>query len=171
MDRGRRGVPGALADRQPAAAGAGACLADGAAARRPSRHGAAGGQGRHAERQAGQETGTSLSIPLGDALAAVIAATKPVGLQTFLVDSKGRPFDSKSLGAWFSEACQASGVDKPMHGLRKLACSRLAEAGASVFEVQAVSGHKSLGEVSRYTRAASQTALARSAMAKAKVKP
>ena len=60
-----------------------------------------------------------------------------------------------------------AGVDKPMHGLRKLACSRLAEAGASVFEVQAVSGHRSLSEVSRYTKAASQVALARSAMAKA----
>jgi hypothetical protein len=40
------------------------------------------------------------------------------------------------------------------HGLRKAACRRLAEVGATAHQIMAVSGHKSLREVERYTRAA-----------------
>ena len=52
------------------------------------------------------------------------------------------------------------------HGLRKAACRRLAEAGASVNEIAAVSGHRSLNEIARYTRAVDQEKMARSAMAR-----
>jgi integrase len=51
------------------------------------------------------------------------------------------------------------------HGLRKAACRRLAEAGRSTNEIAAISGHKSLREVERYTRAASQLHMAKAAKA------
>jgi integrase len=51
-----------------------------------------------------------------------------------------------------------------MHGLRKAAVRRLAEAGCSANEIAAITGHASLEEVARYTRAAEQRKLARSAM-------
>jgi integrase len=50
------------------------------------------------------------------------------------------------------------------HGLRKAACRRLAEAGCSANEIMAISGHASLREVERYTKAADQERLARAAM-------
>ena len=50
------------------------------------------------------------------------------------------------------------------HGLRKAAARRLAEAGCSANEIAAITGHASLEEVARYTRAAEQRKLARSAM-------
>jgi integrase len=53
------------------------------------------------------------------------------------------------------------------HGLRKAACRRLAEAGCSANEIAAISGHASLREVERYTRAADQERMARNAMARA----
>jgi hypothetical protein len=44
----------------------------------------------------------------------------------------------------------------------------LAEAGATPYEIMAVTGHKSLEEVERYTRAARKKGLADSAIAKIK---
>jgi integrase len=45
--------------------------------------------------------------------------------------------------------------------LRKAAARRLAEAGCSANVIAAVTGHKSLREVARYTAAADQLRLAR----------
>jgi integrase len=52
------------------------------------------------------------------------------------------------------------------HGLRKAACRRLAEAGCSANEIASISGHASLDEVARYTKAADQARLARNAFAR-----
>jgi integrase len=54
--------------------------------------------------------------------------------------------------------------------LRKAAARRLAEAGCTEREIAAITGHASLREVQRYTRAADQTRLALSAMAKVKTR-
>jgi hypothetical protein len=43
---------------------------------------------------------------------------------------------------------------------------RLAERGATTKEIASVSGHKTLKEVERYTKAADQARLARAAMAR-----
>ena len=56
------------------------------------------------------------------------------------------------------------------HGLRKASMTRLAEAGCSVHEIAAFSGHKTLSEIAHYTRSVEQAALAREAMAKARTK-
>ena len=50
------------------------------------------------------------------------------------------------------------------HGLRKAALTRLAAAGCTVHEIAAISGHKTLSEVQRYTDAADQARLAQAAM-------
>jgi integrase len=52
------------------------------------------------------------------------------------------------------------------HGLRKAAARRLAEAGCTLHEIAAVTGHKTLSQIERYTRAASQEALNASAIEK-----
>jgi integrase len=52
------------------------------------------------------------------------------------------------------------------HGLRKAAARRLAEEGCSAHEIAAWTGHLTLKEVERYTRAADQARLARQAMAR-----
>jgi integrase len=54
------------------------------------------------------------------------------------------------------------------HGLRKATARRLAEAGCTMHEIAAITGHASLSEVQRYTKAADQARLARAAMDKAK---
>jgi integrase len=52
------------------------------------------------------------------------------------------------------------------HGLRKALLRRLVEHGGSAKEIAAISGHKSLGEVERYTAAADQRKLSAAAIAK-----
>jgi hypothetical protein len=49
-------------------------------------------------------------------------------------------------------------------GLRKAALTRLAEVGCTVHQIAAISGHKTLREVQRYTEKAEQAKLAREAM-------
>lgn len=56
------------------------------------------------------------------------------------------------------------------HGLRKAAARRLAEANCTVHEIAAITGHASLREVARYTKAADQKRLAISAMEKVKTR-
>jgi integrase/recombinase XerD len=52
--------------------------------------------------------------------------------------------------------------------LRKATAAALAEAGATAHEIAAVTGHTSLEEIERYTRAARKKKLADSAIAKLK---
>jgi integrase len=86
---------------------------------------------------------------------------------TFLVTQSGQPFSAAGFTNWFRKQCKAAGlpVGLSVHGLRKAACRRLAEAGCSANLIAAVSGHRSLREVQRYTEAADQARMARSAMA------
>jgi integrase len=51
------------------------------------------------------------------------------------------------------------------HGLRKAIMRRLAESG-STNEIAAISGHRTLKEIERYTAAADQARLSKGAMAK-----
>ena len=52
------------------------------------------------------------------------------------------------------------------HGLRKAIMRRLAESGSSAMEIAAISGHRTLKEIERYTAAADQVRLSKGAMAK-----
>jgi integrase len=79
----------------------------------------------------------------------------------------GKPFSVKGFGQFVSAAINAAGLPAKCkaHGLRKAAARRLAEAGCTAKQIQAITGHKSLEEVERYTRKADQKRLARQAMA------
>ena len=68
----------------------------------------------------------------------------------------------------FADWCKQAGMPAgcSAHGLRKTACRRLAEAGCTVHEIAAISGHASIAEVQRYTKAADQARLASAAMAR-----
>jgi integrase len=77
----------------------------------------------------------------------------------------GAPFTPNGFGNWWRDRCNDAGLPHcSFHGLRKAAATRLANAGCSVDQVKAITGHRSLAEVARYTRAADQQRLARSAI-------
>lgn len=80
---------------------------------------------------------------------------------TFLATAQGRTRSSKALGHLISEAAQAARVDKSAHGLRKARAKALAEAGATVHQIAAWTGHITLEEVEHYTREANRRAAVR----------
>jgi integrase len=113
-----------------------------------------------------QKTGAALPpIPISADLAAAINAAAPSEHVVFLMNELGRSFTAKGFGQRFTKHCERVGLKGlSPHGLRKAACRRLAEAGCSANEIAALSGHKSLNEVARYTRAADQARMARNAV-------
>jgi integrase len=113
-----------------------------------------------------QKTGTRLRIPMHAELMRVLAVTPRTNL-TFLVTEFGKPFTAAGFGNWFRDRCNEAGLPQcSAHGLRKCAATRLAEAGCTVHEIMAITGHKSLSQVAPYTRAADQERLARQALRK-----
>jgi len=107
-----------------------------------------------------QKTGKKLSIPVLDELKAVLDAG-PTGDLTYLVTQYDKPFTSNGFGNWFRRQCDAAGLPQcSAHGLRKAAASGLAEKGCSTHEIMSITGHDSLQEVQRYTKAAEQKQLA-----------
>jgi integrase len=114
-----------------------------------------------------QKTGAMLAIPLLHELATIIEAT-PSDHLTFLTTSYGKPFTAAGFGNWFRDRCNEAGLPEhcAAHGLRKAACRRLAEAGCSANVIASISGHTTLTEVARYTKAADQERMAREGMAK-----
>jgi integrase len=115
-----------------------------------------------------EKTDTELEILIHADLREILEAT-PSGHLTFIVTDRGGPYASGSFSMWFKKSCRSAELPHCCaHGLRHAAARRLADAGASVHEVASITGHRSLGEVVRYTRSADQRKLAASAMAKVK---
>jgi integrase len=111
------------------------------------------------------KTGTSVAIPIHPQLKAVLASSA-TGQMTFLTTETGAPFSPGYFTNWFGLSVRAAGLSLGLsaHGLRKAMCRRLAEAGCTVHEIQAISGHVSLKEVERYTKGVEQKRLANAAM-------
>jgi len=118
-----------------------------------------------------QKTGVTLAIPVLPDLQAVLDATPSQHL-TFLVTATGKPYGGNAFSEQFRNWCDAAGLPKRCkpHGLRKAACRRFAEAECSGPEIMSISGHATLKELVRYTKAADQAKLARNAMAKAVIR-
>jgi integrase len=114
-----------------------------------------------------QKTGAPLTITVHPELLRSLEAC-PSGQLAAIVTAYGAPFSIKGFGQFMSDAIREAGLPPycKAHGLRKAAARRLAEAGCSAHEIMAVTGHKTLSEVERYTRAAEQERLNAAAMAK-----
>lgn len=114
-----------------------------------------------------EKTGELVDIPLAAGLVASIAAHQNNNL-TFLTTQFGEPFTAAGFGNWFTDSVRKAGlpVGLSAHGLRKSAARRLAEAGCTAHEIMSITGHRTLKEVERYTRAADQRTRAENAMAK-----
>jgi integrase len=112
------------------------------------------------------KTGKVLAIPMHSALVEIIEAT-PSNHLNFFTTQFGKPFTAAGFGNWFREQCNEAGLRHcSAHGLRKAAARLLAEAGCTEHEIASITGHASLREIARYTKAADQVRLAVSAMHK-----
>lgn len=114
-----------------------------------------------------RKTGGEVSIPFSRALPNfaqsmqadldlfVAAISHAPRHMTWLVTMHGKPRSEKAFSSWFAEAAADAGVvGKSAHGLRKARAMALAEAGATAHQIAAWTGHESLSEVQRYSKAA-----------------
>lgn len=87
---------------------------------------------------------------------------------TYIVTAHGRPRSKYGLGNDFARWATEAGLPARcrMHGLKKGGMRRLAEHGNTTHELMAISGHRTLSEVQRYTEDADRKRLADSGMAK-----
>jgi integrase len=101
-------------------------------------------------------------FPLHEDLVSAIDALPSEHL-TFLTTAEGKPFSPSAFSHWFQHRCDEAKLPKgrTAHGLRKAAARRLADAGCSANVIAAITGHRSLADVSRYTRSADQLRMAR----------
>jgi len=126
--------------------------------------------GRLKYRQAKNEhrSPVDMDIPVHPDLQEIIDAT-PSGHLRLLVTESGRGLTRDGFGKLFRDWCNQANLNHcSAHGLRKATSARLAERGCTPHEIMAITGHKTLKEVERYTLAVQKAGLADSAMAKLK---
>ena len=111
-----------------------------------------------------RKTGWDGWIPAHSALRESLDARERVS-PIILTTETGKPFHGSNFRHHFGKAMKAAGLEGlTFHGLRYTAAARLAEAGCSLKEIAAITGHKSLGMIEKYSRDADQKRLAGAAI-------
>ena len=111
------------------------------------------------------KTGAFLKAPVRPKLEASMTSMQRTNL-TFLLTEAGAPFSAAGFGNWFRDRCNEAGLRHcSAHGLRKACATQLANAGCTPEQIKSITGHKTLSEVARYTKAADQDRNAKQAMA------
>jgi integrase-like protein len=102
-----------------------------------------------------------VDIPVSAELQAACDAM-PKGHLTYIVTVYGKPRSKFGLGNDFAKWATEAGLPTNcrLHGLKKGGMRRLAEVGGTTHELMAMSGHRTLTEVQRYTADADQQRLA-----------
>ena len=106
-----------------------------------------------------------VSLPILPVLAQTLAAS-PCGDLAFICGERGEPLTKESFGNMFRDACKAAGVRGSAHGVRKIAATRAANAGATETELMAIFGWTDSKMAAHYTRTANRKRLATQAMTK-----
>jgi integrase len=120
------------------------------------------------EEKGRRQTVKTHQLPILPPLRHSIDATKPqIGHLVYLVTAYGRPHSVKGFGNWFKDRCRQAGIeDLSAHGLRKLAATRCAEAGATEHELMAMFGWKNPQQAEVYTRKVNRAKLEAAAAAR-----
>ena len=114
-----------------------------------------------------EKTGESVWIPEHRELTAELAKGEQ-GHMSLLTTTKGKAFHPIYYGAWFADAIDEAGLpdDCVLHGLRKCASRKLAEAGCSEDEIKSVTGHTTTRMVEHYVKDANKKQMASAAILK-----
>ncbi|HMF29620.1 MAG TPA: tyrosine-type recombinase/integrase [Candidatus Cybelea sp.] len=111
-----------------------------------------------------QKTGESVHVRTHRDLLKTLLSTEHRG-DFILTTKRGKPFDKTTLTKAIKRRLREIGGEKyTLHGLRKAAGVRLAEAGASVPMIMSILGHRSPGMALFYCREANKRQLSDDAM-------
>jgi integrase len=114
------------------------------------------------------KTDVVLDIPLHPRLKTIIDAAAADDHLTFLMTKTGKPYGLNDFSDQFRHWCNEAGLSRDchFHGLRYSAATLLAEVGCTPHQIAAITGHKTIAMVQKYSKAAEQRRLATEAMAK-----
>lgn len=115
-----------------------------------------------------EKTDASVFVPCHSELTAYLDRWREGTNSLFMIHREdGQRYTKSRFGQLFREERHKLGLDEYVfHGLRKTASSRMAEAGCTDREIMAVTGHKTVEMVSKYTRKADQRRRASAAIVK-----
>jgi enterobacteria phage integrase len=118
-----------------------------------------------------EKTGAEVWVPIHHELQRAMKACPAKGL-SLIGKENGQPLKRAALSALMRAAIKDAELPKRCvsHGLRKAMMRRLAESDATAKQIAGISGHKTLKEIERYTKAADQKKLAIAAMDKLRAK-
>lgn len=104
------------------------------------------------------KTGTQITVEFPPSLIETIYATATGDLH-FLITEYGRPYTKEGFGNWFRDQCNAAGISKSAHGIRKLSATIAADAGAAAHELMAQYGWTNVKQAEHYTKGADRKSL------------
>ena len=113
------------------------------------------------------KTGQQVDLPILPELDRELSYLPPTQMVLLSREDGSKGYANESFGNLFRRWCADAGLPHcAAHGLRKAGARRLAEAGATEFEVMSFLGHGTAREASRYVAAANRATVADSGMAK-----
>ncbi|MCU4654298.1 tyrosine-type recombinase/integrase [Roseibacterium sp. SDUM158016] len=111
------------------------------------------------------KTGVEADLPILPELADELARL-PRSQLLFLPTQTGAAHTAAGLGNWFRDRANEAGVPGTIHGLRKAGATRLAEHGATEWEISSFLAHEGTKEAATYVRKASRSKLGTAALAR-----
>lgn len=112
------------------------------------------------------KTGVAADLPVFPELAEEIAGLAAEQHLFLPKDDIFEPYRVTSFGNWFRDRCREASVPGSIHGLRKAGATRLADVGASDWEIASYLAHTDTTQASVYTKAANRSKLADSGFEK-----
>lgn len=110
--------------------------------------------------------GQDVTLPLSKLPELVLELRQIPPGQAVFITHGGTPYTTESFGNWFAEQCRLAGLPDNCraHGLRKFGATRLAERGATEWQIAAYLGHKDTREARRYVQAANRITMGADAL-------
>lgn len=112
------------------------------------------------------KTAVAADLPILPDLAEELANVPQDRLLFITQDTRLIGYKPETLGNWFRDRCTEAKVPGSLHGLRKAGATRLADAGATNWEIASYLAHKDTKQADTYTKKANRAKLADSGFAK-----
>lgn len=112
------------------------------------------------------KTSVDANLPILHELAEELANLPRDRMLFITQDAKPIGYKPETLGNWFRDRCVEAKVPGALHGLRKAGATRLADAGATGWEIASYLAHKDTKQADTYTKKANRAKLADSGFAK-----
>ena len=112
------------------------------------------------------KTSVSADLPVIPELAEELAKLPRDRMLLITQDEKPIGYKPETLGNWFRDRCNEARVPGSLHGVRKAGATRLANSGATEWEIASYLAHTDTKVAAVYTKRANRTTLGDSGMAK-----